>query len=470
MQVVTPWGRGLQIVILQTEEGSVFYSFPDDFDWCAGTSAPQIEGAWNEDGKGESIWDRFCRTPGKIMNGHTLDVACDHYHRYRDDIALMGQLGLRSYRFSIAWPRIFPEGKGRLNQAGVDFYSRLVDELLSRGINPKATLYHWDLPQKLEEAGGWPNRDTAKYFGDYAEAIARKLGDRVKFWMTINEPSIVMFMGYMTGEFAPGIKNRLTALKVAHHLLLAHGYGMQALRQTVPDAKAGIVWHLLQVERLSDTLRARAGEWFWWNLGARWFIEPVLLGSYPKAARLLYRTILPVIRDGDMKLISQPMDMACVNYYMRQLIGSDGHWLEHERLPGSEYTSMGWEISPGGLLSLLLRLKQLYPAMPTIYLTEIGAAFEETLENGQVNDWKRIQYLGDHLVSCFTAIARGVKLGGLSIWTLFNNFEWPKGYTQPFGLIYVDWATQQRVIKASGHWYSQVIAQNGFEWPLQGAA
>jgi beta-glucosidase len=441
-------------------------TFPPDFVWGVGTSAYQIEGATAEGGRGPSIWDRFCQIPGKVHDGATADVAIDHYNRYEGDLDLLRDLGLRHYRFSISWPRWFPSAGGRLNQGGADFYSRLVDAMLARGIEPWATLYHWDLPLWLEDQGGWLKRDTARYFADYSEAVVRKLGDRVKRWWTINEPSIIMFLGYITGEFAPGMKSWNDALRVAHHLLLAHGRALTAIRQTAPDSQAGIVLHLLQVERLSRSPFAYAGSWFWWTLGAKWFIEPLLCGRYPVPGRVLYNTLLPVIHDGDMGIISQPADYLGINYYLRQAIAASGRWIK--TVPGSEHTAMGWEVNAGALERLLLRLKVDYPTLPPLYLSEFGAAFEDTVANGQINDPRRIQYTGDHLYSCARAIARDVNLKGAFYWTPFDNFEWNKGYSHlsRFGLFHVDRRTLERTPKASAYWYGEVARRNGFDWPI----
>ena len=432
--------------------------FPNDFVWGASTAAYQIEGAWNEDGRGESIWDRFCHTPGKIENGDTGDIACDHYHRWPEDIALMKRLGLKAYRFSIAWPRIYPQGRGALNQAGVDFYSRLVDALLAANIRPVITLYHWDLPQALEDQGGWVARETAYAFADYAETMVHQLGDRVRHWTTFNEPWCTAFSGYFYGEHAPGVKDEQLALQAAHHTLLAHGLALQAMRTVNTTIKAGIVLNLWSVETVRDTPADRALVERAWQRDPGWFLDPLFHAEYPLLAWQEREAVAPEAQPGDLKLIAQPLDFLGINNYHRVLLESNG---ARVRPPESEYTDMGWEVHAPGLHRLLNTLHQRYPATP-LYIIENGAAFpDEISPDGLVHDPRRVNYLRDHIGAVHAALQDGVDVRGYFAWSLLDNFEWAQGYSKRFGLIYVDYPTQRRVIKDSGHWYAQVVAQNG---------
>lgn len=432
-------------------------TFPKDFVWGAATASYQIEGAWNEDGKGESIWDRFSHTPGKIENGDTGDVACDHYHRWREDVALMRQLGLRAYRFSIAWTRILPNGRGAVNQRGLDFYSRLVDELLAANITPYITLYHWDLPQALD--GGWLNRDTAGYFADYAAIVVRRLGDRVQNWITLNEPWVAAFIGYREGRDAPGITDEKLAYQAAHHLLIAHGLGMQAIRAIAPPANAGIVLDMFPTEAGTDSPQDHALAKQAWQMGTGWFIEPVLCGNYPTETWQTLGENTPRVLPGDFALIAQHLDFLGVNYYSRHLIQNG---VRVHPVPGSEYTEMGWEVHAPALGRLLRRLQRTY-RLPPIYITENGAAFrDEVSADGRVHDPRRINYVREHLHELHGAIQDGVDVRGYFLWSLLDNFEWSYGFSKRFGIVYVDFATQQRIIKDSGKWYANVIAQNGF--------
>lgn len=433
-------------------------AFPDDFCWGAATSAYQIEGAWNADGKGESIWDRFSHTPGKIRNGDTGDVACDHYHRYLDDIAIMRRLGLKAYRFSISWPRVIPTGRGATNPTGLDFYDRLVDALLAAGIQPFATLYHWDLPQALQDEGGWGNRDVLCTFADYAALMARHLGDRVRTWITLNEPAVVAFAGYRDGVHAPGVRDERLALQVAHHQLLAHGLAMQAMRALRPQAEVGIALNLWPVEPVTAAPEDLAAAEYIWQKNNTWFLEPLFHKRYPPAILEDYGTRAPTIQAGDWELIGQRLDFLGINYYARSVIGANGNL---SPVPGSEYTEMGWEIHAPALRRLLLRLQHEYP-LPSIYITENGAAFADEIgPDGRVHDPRRINYLRDHLAQTRLALDEGVDVRGYFVWSLLDNFEWAEGYSKRFGLVYVDYPTQQRIVKDSGEWYAQVIAQNG---------
>ncbi len=427
--------------------------FPSDFTWGAATAAYQIEGAWNEDGKGESIWDRFSHTPGKVWQGHTGDVACDHYHRYRSDVALMQTLGLQAYRFSISWPRVLPQGRGRPNPARLDFYDRLVDTLLAAGIRPFLTLYHWDLPQALQARGGWAQRDMTGYFTDYATLMVQRLGDRVHDWATFNEPWCVAFNGHHTGEHAPGIRDLATALQVAHHVLLSHGITLLALRALRSDVRLGIVLNLWPVEVAGDDEEAQAEVEPTWQRNSAWFLDPLYRANYPAEALARYGPLAPTVGGDDLATIAQPLDFMGINYYNRMALGT------HGPISGAEYTEMGWEVYPAGLMHLLQRLQREY-RLPPLYITENGAAFKDTLTaDGQVPDVRRREYLREHLAVLRQAMAAGIDVRGYFVWSLMDNFEWAHGYSKRFGIIHVDFASQARTIKDSGRWYSQVITR-----------
>jgi beta-glucosidase len=437
-------------------------TFPDGFLWGAATSSYQIEGAWDADGKGESIWDRFCHTPGKIQGGDTGDVACDHYHRWAEDVALMREMGLPAYRFSISWPRVIPAGQGAANLPGLDFYDRLVDALLEANIQPFPTLYHWDLPQALHERGSWGSRDLCGYFADYAALVARRLGDRVRRWATFNEPWVVAFIGYGKGEHAPGLRDDRLALQVAHHLLVAHGLAAQAMRAIQPQVEVGIVLNMTPPEAADNSPKGRAvAEWAW-QQNEGWFLSPLLQAHYPPAAWEARAHIAPAVRPGDLALMAQRLDFLGVNYYSRHVV-KGGAFVS--QVPGSEYTEKGWEVHAPALRRLLLRLKRDYP-IPPLYITENGAAFrDEVGVDGRVHDPRRLHYLREHLIQARLAIDDGVDLRGYFAWSLLDNFEWADGYSQRFGLVYVDHATQQRIVKDSGQWYAQVIERNGVDCP-----
>jgi beta-glucosidase len=447
--------------------------FPPGFVWGAATSSYQIEGAWDEDGKGESIWDRFAHTPGKIVDGTHGDVACDHYHRWQDDIALMQGLNLQAYRFSIAWPRILPEGRGQVNQKGLDFYSRLVDGLLAAGITPFATLYHWDLPQALQDQGGWPSRATAEAFVEYADVVARALGDRVKQWMTINEPWCVGFLSHQIGEHAPGWRNWPAALAASHHVLLAHGWAAPVLRANSPGAEVGIVLNFTWADAASpsaaDADATRQADGY----SNRWFSDPVYGRGYPAdmvadftAARYLPRG-LDFVQDGDMQAVAVHTDFLGVNYYTRTVVrnADAAASLPQTVFPAGpeQHTEMDWEIYPEGLYKLLARLWLDYQ-IPKLYVTENGCSYSDGPDaHGRIADARRIAYLRSHLAACHRAIAAGAPLAGYFQWSLMDNFEWAKGYTQRFGMVWVDYATQQRIPKDSALWYRDAIVQNAVE-------
>ncbi|MBN1452146.1 MAG: beta-glucosidase [Anaerolineales bacterium] len=433
------------------------YQFPSKFLWGAATAAYQIEGAWKEDGKGESIWDRFSHTPGKIANGDTGDTACDHYHRYQDDVALMQRLGLKAYRFSTAWTRVLPAGRGRINLPGLDFYDRLVDALCAANIEPFLTLYHWDLPYSLHEKGGWANRNTAYAFADYAALMVKRLGDRVTCWTTFNEPSVVMFDGYLVGEHAPGIQDPKTAYQVGHNLLLAHGLAVQAMRGIASHLEYGIVLNQWGQEPASDDPADIAAAQAAWDIREPLFLDAIFKGHYPPQIYDLVGDNMPAVKDGDMAIIAQKLDYLGLNYYSRNLFNAEG---QIDPVPGSEYTEMGWEVCAPALRRLLNKINNKYD-LPPIYITENGAAFkDEVTPDGKVHDERRLDYLRQHFIQTRLAMQDGVDVRGYFVWSLLDNFEWAHGYTKRFGLIRVDYETQERIVKDSGEWYSHLIASN----------
>ncbi|MFL5732929.1 MAG: GH1 family beta-glucosidase [Chloroflexia bacterium] len=434
--------------------------FPADFVWGAATASYQIEGGAKEDGKGPSIWDTFSHTPGKVKNGDTGEVACDHYHRWRDDIALMREIGLDAYRFSVAWPRILPEGRGQVNQAGLDFYERLVDGLLAADIQPFVTLYHWDLPQALQDNGGWANRDTAHLFADYAEIVARRLGDRVPAWITHNEPWVMAFLGYLFGEHAPGLRDLDAAGRATHHLLLSHGLAVPRIREASPGAQVGITLSLSPAEPAGDSeadaqAAARADAF-----SNTLFLDPLGRGQYPSLVESFADQVKLPVEEGDLGIISVPIDFVGVNYYRRSVVrdapGTGPLNMENVR-PSGEYTTMDWEVYPEGLRILLERLKRDY-SFPAYYVTENGAAFPDVVKDGAVHDDRRRAYLEGHFAAAGQAIGNGVPLRGYFVWSLMDNFEWAYGYTQRFGIVHIDYNTQQRIPKDSAHWYRQFLA------------
>ena len=443
-----------------------FLHFPEHFVWGAATASYQIEGGCEADGRGESIWDRFCRTLGKVYNGDTGDVACDHYHRHREDIALMREIGLKGYRFSVAWPRIFPKGRRTLNPAGLDFYDRLVDGLLDAGIQPFITLYHWDLPQALQNRGGWANRDTVAAFRDYAATVSERLGDRVTHWITHNEPWVAAFLGHETGMHAPGITDLATAVQVSHHLLLSHGEAVRVLREHGNErTQVGIVCNSAPVQPASESEEDRAAARRFDGYLNRWFLDPVFKGAYPEDMLAWYGDCAPEVQEGDMKILSEKIDFLGVNYYTRSVMAADpeGGFLRVRDVhpEDSEYTEMDWEIYPEGLYQILKRVHRDYE-VPLLYVTENGAAFaDEVGPDGRVCDPRRKAYLRDHFVQAHRAIEEGIPLAGYFVWSLMDNFEWAHGYSKRFGITYVDYPTQQRILKESGRWVGEVIQANG---------
>ena len=456
-------------------------SFPADFWWGAATAAYQIEGSVSEDGRSPSIWDTFCATPGRIAGAHTGEPAADHYRRAGDDVAMMAGLGLDAYRFSVSWPRVQPHGRGPENRSGSAFYDRLVDDLLAAGIKPAVTLYHWDLPQELEDRGGWTHRDTAYRYAEYAALVAERLGDRVQLWCTLNEPWCSAFLGYGSGAHAPGRVDDEAALRAAHHLLLAHGLGTRAVRSVLPSAQISISLNRGAVRPVSadpaDVDAARRVD----GLLNRLFLDPILTGAYPAdvVADTAAVTDWSFVQDGDLTAIGVGVDVLGVNYYQPDLVGAAtdpvaGPWcfpgsrnLAFHNGPGP-VTEMGWTVDPTGLLEVLLRLERDHPGL-AVMVTENGAAYPDLVgADGQVADPHRITYLHSHLLAAHEALSAGVDLRGYFVWSLLDNFEWALGYAKRFGLIHVDYETQTRTAKDSAHWYRRVIAAGGV--PLTMAA
>lgn len=440
-------------------------AFPPQFLWGAATASYQVEGAAFEDGRGASIWDDFAAIPGKTHRGEHGEIAADHYHRVEEDIDLMVQLGLSAYRFSIAWPRILPQGRGAVNAAGLDFYERLVDTLLAKGIKPFATLYHWDLPSVLQREGGWVNRDTAYAFADYADIVSRRLGDRVAGWMTVNEPWCSAWLGYGIGVHAPGLQDRQAAIDSAHHLLLGHGLAVPRVRANISErSQVGIALNLTPIYPADDrpeTVRDVALSDDFTN---GWFLEPLFHQRYPDKFFENMGVVAPPIQDGDFAIISTPVDFVGINSYFRQIVrGSEKQPLPDQcaivtPVPGACYTEMGWEIYPHILRDLLMRLHEEF-AIPELYVTENGAAFKEEWDGGdQISDPRRVDYLRSHIECAAEAIQQGAPLCGYFAWSLLDNYEWAEGYSKRFGIVYVDYPTQRRIIKESGHWYAALLA------------
>lgn len=434
----------------------------EKFYWGAATSAYQIEGAHLEDGKGLSIWDVFSNKRGKIEDGTNGNISCNHYNRYKEDVDIMKKMNLNSYRFSISWPRVIPEGKGKVNEKGLDFYDRLVDELLSKGITPFATLYHFDLPHELHKLGGWYDRDTAKYFGEYTEAVLKRLSDRVKNWVTINEPLTLTGLGYFTGEHAPGKRSYIRGSRVVHNILLAHGYAMERIRSEARDSRAGITNIIYPVHGNSpeDAKAVKKA-----NDMNRVFMDPVFKGEYPDSSRL-YTPSGRLIKSGDMELISQPMDFIGINVYTRAIVENAWPPIGFKQVKpsyeGVEFTDMGWEVYPKAMYEALMWVKNNYNN-PEIIITENGGAYEDKLIHGKVFDKKRQQYLERHIFQMERAVKDGARVKGYFAWSLLDNFEWSFGLAKRFGLVYVDYRTGERFIKNSGLWYSSVCRRGELE-------
>jgi beta-glucosidase len=447
---------------------SGFFEFPKDFTWGCSSAAYQVEGAWNEDGKGPSIWDTFVHTPGHIINNETADVTVDHYHRYKEDASLMKELGVNAYRFSIAWTRILPRGTGAVNQAGLDFYDHLVDELLKNKVEPYICLFHWDLPQALQDKGGWPNRETAYAFAEYARIVTERLSDRVKVWMTHNEPWVAAMAGYFSGEHAPGNKDVSAAFKTLHHLLLSHGLAAEAIRASARQpVKVGIALNLNPVHPASDSKKDREAATRMDAVLNRATLDPLLKGTTPiqefAIGKLLFGSL---IKPGDMEKI-RTLDLLGVNYYTRTVAKYERKFpvvaAEQIHPEGNEYSGM-WEIYPPGIHELLTRIWKDYQPKCEIMVTENGIPVPDGLDfDGHVRDERRIRYLRDHIAQIHRAMEDGIPIKGYFHWSLMDNFEWALGYGQRFGLIFVDFKTLKRTIKNSGHWFAQVIKDNGFE-------
>ncbi|MEO5704757.1 MAG: GH1 family beta-glucosidase [Candidatus Limnocylindrales bacterium] len=446
---------------LDLDPGALAARFPKDFSWGFAASAYQIEGAAAEDGRGSSIWDTFARVPGAIADGQNGDVACDHYHRFLDDIALMAGLGARAYRFSVSWPRVQPDGNGAANERGLDFYDRLVDALVAAGIEPLVNLFHWDLPQALQDRGGFADAGVVARFGDYTALVAARLGDRVTDWMTFNEPAVFAFLGHADGIHAPGLRDWPTALKVADNELRAHASAGSVVRSLVKDARIGIAFDMNQVVPATDTDRDRRAAAQWSAARDAWFLDPLFGRGYPQLGMEAHRAAGHL--EG-VELADPPagdLDYLGLNYYRRDpvhaLSNAPFDW-EIVARPGTEQTQMGWEVAPDGLRDVLLALHAEY-APREIVITENGAAYPDTMDaDGRVRDTRRVSYLSRHIAAAGDALAAGVPLTGYHAWSLLDNYEWSLGYTRRFGLVHVDYATQRRTPKDSARWYRKVIA------------
>ena len=447
-------------------------AFPPDFLWGAATSAYQIEGGVNEDGRAPSMWDRFAALPGTTYQGQTGEIAADHYHRMEEDVALMADLNLNAYRFSLSWPRILPHGTGAVNERGLDFYDRLVDALLARGIRPLATLYHWDLPLDLQDRGGWLVRDTAYAFADYAEVVARRLGDRVDWWITHNEPWCSAYLGYALGIHAPGLRDKQLAVNAGHHVLLSHGLSVPRMRAHLSQqAQVGIALDFYPVyaadDRPETLLAIKHADTF----RNRWFLDPIFRGNYPEDLFTNLGVVPPTMHEDDGKIISTPIDFLGINYYSRMFVRSHADTVsiaDHttpidryeavERVPGASYTAMGWEIFPTGLANILTRIHREY-APKSLVVTESGAAFDDQWDGDHsIHDQQRIDYLRKHIQTVAEVLRKGVPVKGYIVWSFLDNFEWSEGYRKRFGLIYVDYPTLRRIIKDSGRWYASFVA------------
>lgn len=434
--------------------------FPPDFTFGVSTSAYQIEGAVDRDGRGPSIWDRFSHTPGAIRDGSTGDLACEHYDRWPQDLELLTELGVDAYRFSVAWPRVVPGGEGPVDARGLDFYERLVDGLLARGIEPYLTLYHWDLPLALHERGGWPARETAHHFVRYVDAVVARLGDRVRHFATLNEPRCAAMVGLLEGRHAPGERSLPRALAAAHHMLLGHGLAVPVIRQRAPEASVSVVLDVKPIVPAShgpeDLRAARALD----GVFNRWYLDAILRGSYPDDVWEGFGDAVPVVREGDLDVIAAPLDALGLNYYTRGHVrhdpGAPYPSTAEVPVPGAVYTTMHTEVFAEGLRDILVRLHDEY-SLPPVYIAENGAAFADAVIEGRVHDVERTAYLREHLAAVSDARARGVPVGGYFVWSFMDNFEWGHGYGQRFGIVRVDFETQQRTIKDSGRWYARFV-------------
>ena len=440
--------------------------FAGDFRWGCSTSSYQIEGGIHEDGRGESIWDRFCAQPNTISDRSSGAVACDHYHRWPQDLDLAQQLGTNAYRFSIAWPRVFPEGKGRVpNQRGLDFYSRLVDGMLERNLEPWCTLYHWDLPQSLQDQGGWAHRSTIDAFEAYADVVSRHLGDRIKHWITHNEPWCTAFHGNYEGVHAPGLKSFKTALQVSHNVLVSHGLAIPLIRANSPGAQVGIALSLHPLRPATPSAQDQAAMVRHDGLRNRWFLDPLHGRGYPADLWVLLGADAPQVQEDELATIATPTDFLGVNYYFPEIVANapgvgilNARVIEAENV---ERTAFGWEVSPEGMVSLLTRIAADY-GPKQIYITENGSTYDDVVSpGGTVEDAGRCSYLQRHLAALREIVEKGVPVKGYFAWSLLDNFEWAMGYVRRFGLTYVDFTTQQRTLKQSGKWYAAFLKQEG---------
>ena len=436
------------------EPSDLITHFPENFVWGVATSSFQIEGAAKTDGKGDSIWDVFCKTPGVIADGSNGDIACEHYYRLESDLDLIAGLGVDAYRFSVSWPRVRPGGTGNWNEVGLAFYERLVDGLLKRGIKPYLSLNHWDLPQELQDRGGWANRETVGLFVEYAVGIANRLGNRVSAITTHNEPWVVAVLGHETGIFAPGIKDRSIAVQVSHHLLLSHGLAIAAMRANGCTSQLGIVLNLSPMHPATESEADRALAHLEDGKLLRWYMDALFKGEYPADVLLHLGRDRPRMEPGDLRAISVPMDFLGVNYYSRSVVSADGPW--DVLNGGREVTDMGWEVYPEGLTELLVRMHTDYP-VPPLYVTENGGAFKDSLVDGVVNDTTRTDYIARHIAAVAEAMHQGVNMAGYMVWSLMDNFEWASGYAKRFGIVHVDYGTQQRTLKNSALWYQRFL-------------
>jgi beta-glucosidase len=438
--------------------GELLRRFPAGFVWGVATSAYQIEGAAHVDGRADSIWDEFCRRPGAIRDGSSGEVACDHYHRFESDLDLIAELGIKAYRFSVSWPRVQPQGRGAWNEAGFAFYARLIDGMRRRGIAAHATLNHWDLPQALQERGGWDNRDTVHAFVDYAVDFARRFGPQLASIATHNEPWVAAILGHEQGIFAPGVRNRRTAMQVAHHLLVSHGLALRAIRATGCVVPLGIVLNQSPIhpatESAADVAKARIED----GLIIRWYMDALLRGAYPADVLEHLGGDAPAAEPGDMELIRQPLDFLGINYYTRSIAHAGEHKYHHG--PHLRVTDMGWEVFPDGLTELLVRLDTDY-SLPAVYIMENGAAYKDEVVGGRVADTDRIEFLRTHIAALADALETGVDVRGYFVWSLLDNFEWADGYSKRFGIVRVDYDTQQRIVKDSAFWYRDFLRGQG---------
>lgn len=448
------------------------YQFKEDFLWGASAAAFQIEGAWDEDGKGESIRDRYCHHPGNVANGDKGDVACDHYHRYREDIALMKELGIQVQRLSISWPRIFPRGVGEINQKGLAFYQNVIDCMLENGIQPFVVLYHWDLPQKLQDTGGWANRETASLFAEYAGRVFEALGNRVRYWATILEPQVIAYNGNWMGNMAPGIRDFSTALQVSHNLLRGHGMAVKRFREMGMTGEIGIINYFPTAYPATEAEEDRRATVRHDGVWTRWFLDPVFKGCYPEDMWQWHKekgVVLPEICPGDMEVISQKIDFLGINYYYSDFVkaGTD-IWPTMASLakpPVEQFTQMGWPVYPNGFYDALMRVQRDYGIK--MIVTENGGAFHDVVNwKGEVDDDARVSYLHDHLIQLHRAIQDGAEVRGYLVWSIMDNFEWAFGYEKRFGIVYIDYLTQKRIVKKSGRWYSEVIRSGGVKEEL----